>query len=324
MYFEYWFMLFSVAAFANMLGLNISSSFNSNVTIYILIPLLMIPQMILGGAMFSFDKLNRDISSIEKVPFIAEVMVTKWAYEGLMVHQFKDNEFEKYFFDIEKVESKADFKQVYYLPELNDRLDILIEDFANQQVNKETLSNLRLLYNEFSKQHVQTPDITFQYMGYLHPDSFDVTIGLSAQEYLQELDQYYGEIFQEANSKRERLISYMLSKNAQLYRAKRDVYHNERVSEIVKKIFEKNKIVESDHELYQQVDPIYQDPLVSGFFDFRSHFYAPRKHFMGGFFDTFWFNVLIIWVLSLLLYVTLYYDALKKLLELGDKVKFKK
>jgi len=55
-----------------MLGLNISASFNSAITIYIIIPLLIIPMMVLSGAMFPFDKLNRKIGSVEKVPFIAE------------------------------------------------------------------------------------------------------------------------------------------------------------------------------------------------------------------------------------------------------------
>ena len=52
----------------------------NSITIYIIIPLLMIPQMILGGAMFSFEKLNRKISSIDKVPFVAEFITTKWMY----------------------------------------------------------------------------------------------------------------------------------------------------------------------------------------------------------------------------------------------------
>ncbi len=112
MTFEYWFALFTTAAFANMLGLNVSASFNSAVTIYILIPLVMIPMMILSGAMFPFDKMNRSIGSVKKVPFIAEFMPTKWAYEALMVKQFKDNKFNKDFYVLLKDESKADFKKV--------------------------------------------------------------------------------------------------------------------------------------------------------------------------------------------------------------------
>ncbi len=132
MNFFYWFALFSTACFANMLGLNISASFNSAVTIYILIPLLMIPMMVLSGAMFNYDKLNRTVGSVDKVPVIADIMVTKWSYEALMVHQFKDNKFEKVFYNIEKQTSSADFKQVYLIPELQKNLDKCNEEFQKQ------------------------------------------------------------------------------------------------------------------------------------------------------------------------------------------------
>ncbi|MCB0778718.1 MAG: ABC transporter permease, partial [Flavobacteriales bacterium] len=40
----YWLLLFSTACFANVLGLNVSASFNSAKVIYIVIPVLIIPQ----------------------------------------------------------------------------------------------------------------------------------------------------------------------------------------------------------------------------------------------------------------------------------------
>jgi hypothetical protein len=92
----------------------------------------------------------------------------------------------------------------------------------------------------------------------------------------------------------------------------------------VKKRFEKNKILEYNYELIQQVDPIYKDPDIEGFFNFRSHFFAPRKYFAGKFFDTYWFNLSFVWVFTVFLYLTLYYDVLKKLLDLPGKFKFKK
>lgn len=83
----------------------------------------MIPMMILSGAMFSFDKLNRQISSVDKVPWVAEIMVTKWAYEALMVRQFKENKYERNIFELEKQQSIGDFKTVHYLPALFSKLD---------------------------------------------------------------------------------------------------------------------------------------------------------------------------------------------------------
>ena len=125
----YWLALFSTAVCANMIGLVISSAFNSAVTIYIVIPLVMIPMMVLSGAMFSFDKLNRSITTVGKVPFIAELMPTKWSYEALMVHQFKANQFEKNFYDDEKQVSISNFKSAYLLPELEQRFNECIYEF---------------------------------------------------------------------------------------------------------------------------------------------------------------------------------------------------
>ena len=167
MYFEYWIMLFSTAVFANLLGLNISATFNSAVTIYIVIPLVMIPMMVLSGAMFSFDKLNRAVGSFGRVPLIAEFMVTKWGYEGLVVHQFKDNDFNKTFYEVEKKLRNADYKTVYYILELekivNENIE-LIETSKDSKKNEEKFeNNLLVLRNSiFKESNFLAPAIPYQ------------------------------------------------------------------------------------------------------------------------------------------------------------------
>jgi ABC-type multidrug transport system permease subunit len=327
MTFEYWFAMFTTAACANMLGLNVSASFNSAVTIYILIPLLMIPMMVLSGAMFPFDKLNRSIGSVKKVPLIAEIMPTKWSYEALMVNQFKNNEFEKNFFEIEKRESNADFKQVYYIPELEKRLEFIEDNWykfeEDAEIKKEITDNLKLLKNEIEKEEVHT-GLEFESLHQLDTALFNEIILNKTQNYLEQLNSFYSMQFQKANNEKENIIRYLLNTNPDLYRNKRNAYHNESVADQVKKRFEKNKILEYNYELIQQVDPIYKDPDIEGFFNFRSHFFAPRKYFAGKFFDTYWFNLSFVWVFTVFLYLTLYYDVLKKLLDLPGKFKFKK
>lgn len=46
----YWAVLFTVSCFANLVGLNISSALNSVINIYILIPFILVPQLLLGGS----------------------------------------------------------------------------------------------------------------------------------------------------------------------------------------------------------------------------------------------------------------------------------
>ena len=131
MYFDYWLVLFSASFFANMLGLNISSAFNSAVTIYIIIPILLIPQILLSGVVVQFDQLNPTFGSKASVPVIGDVMASRWAYEALMVTQYKDNAYEKHFYDVDKRIAQAEFKAVYYIPQLQSMLEFVFSNTGN-------------------------------------------------------------------------------------------------------------------------------------------------------------------------------------------------
>ncbi len=334
MNFHYWLVLFSTFVFANMLGLNISAAFNSAVTIYIMIPLLLIPQITLGGAMFSFDKLNRKISTIGKVPLIADVMTSRWAYEALTVHQFKDNKFEKIFYDIEKQISKADFMTVHWIPSLEDHLneaysawdDMTNEPGANIDSLKGVIDdNLLTVYNEFKNELRKNKDVTFNDLDKLNSKQFNEEVYDDAMEYLKRLSDYYGQIFFTMDSKKEAIKAWMAEHHPGEYIRLRNRYHNEHLQDIVKNAYEKRKVIEYKHRLIQQVDPIYKDPDDEHWFGFSSHFYAPRKYFMGMYFDTFWFDVGVIWFMILMLYPPLYYEHLRKFVEFLGKLRlFKK
>ena len=319
--FTYWFALFSTAAFANMLGLNISASFNSAVTIYILIPLVMIPMMILSGAMFSFDKLNRRISRVDKVPVLAEFMVTKWSYEALMVHQYKDNNFMKNkLYEIEKEESQSDYKKVYWLPELFERLERIKNEVQNASTVIMSASDLLVVANEIVKESTANSQVApFDNAEELMPGKFTLQTAERAESYLKALDKYYGDRFQRISKQKENYFNYYLDRDPDAYNALRDQYHNEGVSDIVRKVYEKNKILEFNHQLVQHYDPIYQDPFVDGALTLRTHFYSPVKPFLGKTYDTFWYNMIVIWLLTVLLYLALYYEWLKKLIDRSQR-----
>lgn len=325
MYFDYWLVLFSTAVCANLLGLNISATFNSAITIYIVIPLLMIPMMVLSGAMFSFEKLNRAVGSFNRVPLIAEFMPTKWGYEALVVHQYKDNEFQKIFYDIDKVINSANYKISYYIDELEKRVTDLVDLLPqkdNPEVREQITEKVAVLRNSIYKEtSFESPSVTFDYLNKLTPDSIDETTIYALFDYLELLKRHYSDIYNTQSQKRDRMIAYLVKNNRELYEAKKRAYQNESLTDLVRKTFEKNKVVQYGNELVQQNDPIYRDPIPRSLFDFRSHFLAPRKHFLGMYFDTFWFNLAIIWLMTIILYITLYYETLKKLIDYFGKIK---
>jgi hypothetical protein len=319
--FCYWLAFFSTAVCANILGLNISSAFNSAVTIYIVIPILMIPMMILSGAMFSFDKLNRKLGSVDRVPWVAEIMIPKWSYEALMVRQFKDNAFNRKFYSLNKTESMADFKQVYVLPELDRRLERVRQELLQQGNINETQGDLAVLRNEIRKLNAQLPGKSFPEVNQLIPAEVSASLLEKVSGHLLVLDEYYNHAFISASTRRENLIHQIMKDHPGLYNRYKNEYHNESIEDRVRKIYERNKMVEYRNELIQQIDPVYLDPYPAGWLSFRSHFFAPRKYFAGHYIDTYWFNTGFIWFLSLLLYIILYYNLLYKLIHLPGKLK---
>ncbi|UCG27465.1 MAG: ATP-binding cassette domain-containing protein, partial [Bacteroidales bacterium] len=322
MYFAYWLAFFTTAAFANILGLNISSSFNSAITIYIVVPLLIIPMMVLSGAMFSFDKLNRRISSVDKVPWIAEIMATKWTYEALMVHQFKDNKFEKFFYDIDKQRSIADFKLQFTLPKLNESLNLVVNDYNDNRLSLEYESKLPLLRNEISKELRLIHDIDFQYFDRLYADEINAEVIQAVRNYFTQLNDYYRQKLNQALDTRERQRRRMMEIDREEYFTLGRNYDNLSLGDIVKKTFEKHQILEYNDELIQHYHPIYLDPNPSSILSFRTHFFAPKKHFLGKLYDTFNFNIMVVWFMTFLLYLALYFDLLKKTVKLIEKVRF--
>ncbi|MBN2764305.1 MAG: hypothetical protein JXR41_14520, partial [Bacteroidales bacterium] len=129
--------------------------------------------------------------------------------------------------------------------------------------------------------------------------------------------------FQLVSHQKENYINFWMENNPDGYTLLRDNYHNEGVSDIVRKVYEKNKILEFNQQLVQHYDPIYQDPIPASPVSIRTHFYSPAKPFLGKTFDTYWFNITIVWILTLLFYVILYFDGLKKLLTFTERFKKK-
>ncbi len=330
MYFEYWLVLFSVFVFANMMGLNISTAFNSAVTIYILIPLLMIPQMSLGGAMFSFDKLNRALGSVGTVPLIAEFMASRWSYESLMVYQFQHNKYEKILYDVDQQISKANFKQVYYLTKLSEAVEENLEWYEELEENEsdsiKTLmeDNFALLRNELGKESKRVKSMPFEDYELLDVNTFDDDAAEDILSHIDRWNSYYSKRFTKADKKRQYIINYMNEKKPGSVRRLRHKYHNEKLEDIVTNTYEKNKILRYKDNLIQQYQPIYFVPDNFGAIGIRAHFYAPKKLFFGRYYDTFWFDVIMIWIMSILLYIPLYYNHLRKLLEFFGGINWSK
>ncbi|NOY36132.1 MAG: ATP-binding cassette domain-containing protein [Chlorobi bacterium] len=320
MFFIYWLAWFTTAACANILGLIISSAFNSVITIYIVIPLLIIPMMVLSGAMFPFDKLNRKVSSVDKVPVIAEMMPTMWTYEALMVHQFKNNKFEKYFYEYEKKESQADFQKVYRIPKLCESLNRVVYLFNNDSLTVQKDAPLKILRNEILKENLLNPVIRFDAVSQLEDQTFSGGTALMISDYLDRLREYYNNELLTANRNKQKTILFMLQTNPQLFKRLRNNYYNEHLADIVQKVYERNRMLVYENRIIQKYHPIYKDPESGHWFGLRAHFYAPVKKIGHKQIDTYVYNISVVWIMILLAYVILYFDLLARVINLSERM----
>lgn len=324
MYLEYWLMLFSIACFANVLGLNISNTFNSAVTIYIIIPLLIIPQMVLAGAMFSFDKLNSAIGGGHEVPVIAQVMPSRWAYEGLVVNQYMENDYQKHWYGYEKRESMLYYKSAYYIPELKDVLTetkTLLD--SNEVDSKEYINNLELLSNELTKEEkVIGQEIPF--IEQLDPSLFNEETYANTKKYLDGFSDMYNMKYNTIVQQKElKLQQLMANDTANLLQLAKDNYDNEYLNDVVKNVLGDDKITRHNNELVQVMDPIYMENK-SSIFSLNAPFYSPEKYFFHTKMSTYYFNILIIWMMTVFCFVALYFNWLIKIMTLLGSISFKK
>lgn len=318
------FVLFTVSCMANVLGLNISSAFNSAVTVYVMIPLLLIPQMILSGLLFSFDKLNNIISTKGKVPVVADMMASRWAYEAMAVYQFKNNSFEAPYFMYEKVEAVSDFKSSYLVEELNKKRRFIADNLSEKgdsirAVMQKDLEIIRkTLANEEFKEGLAGVDMENEWPLSMFTPAFNQKL----ESYLEAYKKFYQVRYNKVVSSREALASKMESDKELDYNmnAYKNAYYNESLADLVRNISVKDRIIEYEGELIQQVNPIFLDPKTDNPINYRTHFFAPNKNLFGAPVSTYWFNVMVIWLMTLMLYGTLYFELLRKLVNSFEKV----
>jgi ABC-type multidrug transport system ATPase subunit len=316
---EHWMILFSASCFANVLGLNISSAFNSAVTIYILIPLLIIPQLILSGVVVKFDKLNPVIGNTATVPFVGDVMASRWAFEASMVTQFKDNRFEREFYMYDKVMAHADYKKTYYISELETRLQYCLHHFksAEPEIQSKLSTDLQLVRNEISKEISSIGQANQPWIDQLNPAQFDSLVYRQAIEFMTVLKRFYINRYNKAEAARENKIRKMTDTpdKEKAFNRFKEEYRNESIADFVKNLTEPHKIIERDGKLVQKIYPVYKDPDPDHIVDFDAQFYMPFKHFLNRNIDTLLFNTGVIWSMTLFLIITLYFDILRKLVD---------
>ncbi|HJX71667.1 MAG TPA: ABC transporter permease, partial [Bacteroidales bacterium] len=320
---RFFLILFFAACWANMIGLNISAGFNSVVTIYILVPLILIPQLLFSGVVINFQNMNDKIKTEKYVPVIGDMMISRWVYEGLMVTQFKDNRFERNFYDEDQAISTASYIKSYLIPELRDLSNECFQNIEKKKMYDRTNRNFSIIKNELDKIYSYSGINPGKLIDSLHFESYTTAIHHQLSALLDRIEMHALGRYRSATNKKDKIFEGMKSASGGIesFVRFRKKYHNRKVSSMV---LDEDEIYEyrlSDDEVIRIKEPIYTYP-ESRFG--RAHYYAPVKRIGMLVIDTFWFNILRILFSVFLLYLVLYFDLLNKLIRYIDDIRLRR
>jgi ABC-type multidrug transport system ATPase subunit len=309
--FNYWIILFSTSCFAVMLGLNISAGLKTVKSIYINIPFILVPLILLSGVIVKYDKLHPKVAGIENVPLVGDMMASRWAYEALVVNQFKNNAFESHFFIVDQDIANAQYNINFLIPELNNRIGDLQLALINGNKNKAEKLNAQVMNNLMD---IQSPAVEFYNYERQAPD-FKLMY-----KFLNQWKEYLINKSSELSSRKDFLvdsISKELGGPEALVELKQR-NHNESIAELVLGSNDLKKIIEFNGRLVRKETPIFQKPVST---HGRAHFFSATKNIGSWEIDTIMFNVLILWLMTFILYIALINDWLKKLLFFFERKK---
>jgi len=297
----YWLVLFTTSCFANVLGLLISSAFNSVVVIYILVPILIVPQLLLSGVVVQYDQLNKYFISQENVPLVGDIMASRWAYEALVVSQYKYNSYQKNYFLLEKEESNTKFELLFVIPELKKVLGDLRKDTDSIE-DIERKSRIEFIINEIFKLNTKFP---FEGISKLRYSEFPNQTWIEVNNYLNYVKKILQLRINDFNLKKDKITYALLDKlgDYESFSSFKNKNYNSKLSEIVLNRTSFETFIKQNNKIIRKIEPIYQipDSKVG-----RAHFFSATKKIGNLEFSTLFFNIMIIWVMTIITSVLLY------------------
>ena len=298
MFMTWWIVMWATAFLANLTGLILSQSLNSIVAIYITIPLLLIPQILLCGLVVQFDDLSRDAANKNVVPIIGEVIPSRWAFESLVTEQFQNNSYNQYFFEIEREKFLAQYYRNIHADEVQSLINALeFEPEKNEEYLRVINNEIPVLARAARIEPLQTGETYNSFMKRveesLHTrcDNFGALLDKRTQEIIRE---HGSEWFNE------------LKKS----------HHNSAIEELVLNTNSTRFCKRSVDRIYPKIGQIYLKPDNNWG---RAPFYSHKKLFAGIEFSTFTFNLLVIGFFAVLVIIFIFAEIPGRFFKKGNE-----
>jgi ABC-type multidrug transport system ATPase subunit len=289
----WWLILFATTFLAGLTGLLLSQCLNSVVAIYISIPLLLIPQILLCGLVVSFADLTPK-SKTGNVPIIGDLIPSRWSFEALAVTSFTDNRYERMFFHLDKEKYETQFYNVGYLYEIQSQLETLKDE---QKKGKD------INPNHMQVIHTNLPIVT-EYCG-MKPYQGDSSY-TSLYDYMKEAEKILSKRSNQATLKVDALTSDFIRKYGKetLLDLKRDNF-NLKLEDFVVSGGHRRLLDVIDDVIVPRTGPVYLTPRNQMG---RTPFYSSEKIIGPYHIKTLRYNMTILLLMSIIVTILLLTD----------------
>ena len=281
----WWLILFMTALLANLTGLLLSQCLSSIVAIYISIPILLIPQILLCGLVVSFSDLTPG-STTGNVPLIGDIIPSRWSYEALAVTSYTDNAYERPFFKLDKERQECQFYNMGFLYELQSQLETMRdEQVKGQDINP---SHIKVI-------NTNLPRLA-DFCGierYNGDDSYD-----QLHDYMKKVENILSKRSNEATLKKDAIIATMIrqeGKDAILELKQQN--HNNKLEEFVTGADQLRMLDIVDNHIVPRSGTIFLTPQSHCG---RAPFYSSEKLLGTWHIKTLWYNMGIILLMCMI------------------------
>ena len=290
---EWWLILFVTAFLSNLMGLLLSQCLNSVVAIYISIPLLLIPQILLCGLVVSFSDLTPK-STTGNVPLIGDIIPSRWSYEALAVTSFTDNPYEAPFFELDKQKYENQFYNMGFLNELQSQLETKKdEEKKGKPVDPMHMETIRM----------NLPEITAYCQMKPYEGDYSYT---SLYDYMKEAEDILARRSNDATLKADNKMAALIREQGKesILQLKRDNY-NIKLEDCVIGADQRQMIDVIDGHLVPRMSIVYLTPRSQCG---RAPFYSSEKIIGSWHIKTLWFNMSVLLLMCIILIILLLTD----------------
>jgi ABC transport system ATP-binding/permease protein len=298
----YWLVLFSAACFGVLFGLTCSGSVrNSDVLYKRVLPLIIALQLILGGGIIPYERMN--LGSGKCTPVLADFMVARWGYEALAVKQFTGNKYEKLVYDADKNLSQASFYSSYVIPRLQETLILCLRTSDEDSIRLYT----SLLKNEMLKIKAFPDVYPFEFVNDLGDLKKKENLAVETHDYLTYLSLRFYDMFKKSGQQKTSLLD---SLNKSLGRETLSAIHRDNFNYALERVVTNKNYsmpyVWIGDELVRTRENIYEDPSSNYG---RAQLFSPKKQLNNQKTETIWFNISVIWMFTAACYLLVLFDA---------------